>query len=188
MDVLRSLNNKNLLKGQFDLMKSAAANRKATQEAYDKILQAKQIFLPEDDASFLKNPADGEDIWSKLFPKYEAPEKPTLPPSSIRLPSTCLEKVKLLGFQELLYGEIFGWEHRQLGWRATTILTHDGKSSVNLDGFPVGDETLDYIGFIRCGGDSTDLTDDEKVKLRSIASEDKPAVGIVVSYPASQLI
>ena len=59
---------------------------------------------------------------------------------------------------------------------------------MNLDGFPVGDETLDYIGFIRCGGDSTDLTDDEKVKLRSIASEDKPAVGIVVSYPASQLI
>jgi hypothetical protein len=74
---LKSLNNKKLLKGQYDLMKSVAATRKATQEAYDQILKAKKVLVPEQDPQYMKNPSDGKDIWGTMFTPYEAPKKLT---------------------------------------------------------------------------------------------------------------
>ena len=81
------MNNKKLLKGQADLMKAAAANRKATQEAHDKILAAKKVFVPEENPAFQQKPSDGKDIWADMYTKYEEPPKSELPGSSVRLVS-----------------------------------------------------------------------------------------------------
>eukprot|EP00435_Cladocopium_sp_Y103_P050344 s918_g15.t1 len=184
LDILKSLNNKKLLKGQFDLMKSAEATRKATQEAYDKILKSNKVLVPEEDPQFMKNPTDGKDIWGTMFKKYEEPKKPDHPTSSIRVPASSLERAKLLGFEGSLQGELFGWRHQTLGWRVTSILTHHGNS--DLDFHQLAKEGLAYLGFIRCDPDSHELTESDKKKLGAIA-ENHPALAILVSYPVPDL-
>eukprot|EP00435_Cladocopium_sp_Y103_P057316 s12_g19.t1 len=125
LDLLKSLSNKKLLKGQAHVMKAVAANRKATQEAYDKILSSKKIFVPEENSAYQKNPSDGKDIWTDMFPKYEEPEKPKFPLSSIRVPQASLEKMKLMGFEAPpVVGELWGWQHKTLGWRVNLIVRY----------------------------------------------------------------
>ena len=110
-------------------MKAAAANRKATQEAHDKILAAKKVFVPEENPAFQQKPSDGKDIWADMFTKYEEPPKSELPGSSVRLPQVCLEKMKVIGFEaSQVVGELWGWQHKTLGWRVNLICTHDGSA------------------------------------------------------------
>ena len=53
LDVMTALSNKKLLKGQIDLLKTAAANRKATQEANEKIMHSSQTsVLSREQSSF----------------------------------------------------------------------------------------------------------------------------------------
>ena len=181
IDVLKALNNKNLLKGQIDVMKSAEASRKATQEAYEKIIAAKQVFVPEQDPAFVSKPSEGKDIWGDMFKKFEEPKKPDHPSATVRLPQVCLDKMKLLGFDAPTVGEMWGWQHPTLGWRVTTVYTHNGSSEYDFDDIPTGPHMLTRLGFIRCGGEP-ELTDDDKTKLRAIAVE-HPALAIVISYP-----
>ena len=183
--MLKSLNNKNLLKGQFDLLKKAASNRKATQEAYDKILHAKQVFVPEDNPTYVKNPSEGQDCWKAIFTKYEPPPKPDLPESSIRLPQSCVDKIKLMGYEAPVVGELFGWKHQLLGWRANMILTHP--RSENMDDIAPESDDFVHLGFIRAGFEQPELTECDKKRLRSIA-EKRPAIAVVISYPATSLI
>ena len=189
LDVLKSLSNKNLLKGQFDLMKSAAANRKATQEAYEKILNSKQVFVPEENETFVKDPSKGADCWGEMFKKYKPPEAPAFPESCIRIPSSCLEKMKLVGFEKPIVGELFGWNHQQLGWRVNLVLTHAGDSVAFEDVAEISSDPhcAAHLGFIRCGFEEPDLTHYDKTRLREI-SDKHPAIAVVVSYPATNLV
>lgn len=186
LDVLKSLNNKKLLRGQFDLLKSASANRKATQEVYEKILASKQVFVPEDNPAYIQKPTEGKDIFNDLFPKDQPKQEPDLPLSTVRVPHTCLDKMKLLGSEGPVIGELWGWQHKTLGWRATTIITHDGQE--DFSELPTASDMLTHLGFIRCGMGTGDpeLTPEDKVKMQSIAG-DQPVIAIVVSYPASCL-
>lgn len=183
------MNNKKLLKGQADLMKAAAANRKATQEAHDKILAAKKVFVPEENPAFQQKPSDGKDIWADMFTKYEEPPKSELPGSSVRLPQVCLEKMKVIGFEaSQVVGELWGWQHKTLGWRVNLICTHDGSAGKAFDDIPdQGPESLTHLGFIRCGMDGPELTEADKTKLRSMA-HGQPVIAVVVTYPAPQLV
>lgn len=171
-------------------MKTAAANRKATQEAYEKILNAKQVFVPEENPLLQRKASDGTDIWKTMFSKYEEPKKPDFPPASIGVPQVCVEKLKLLGFQQpVLFGELLGWRHETLGWRVNSIYTHNGDDDLVFDEiFPTvsGSDTFIRLGFVRCGGDGPDLTDLDKKKLRSMADK-HPVIAMIISYPASHL-
>lgn len=182
--MLKSLKNKNLLKGQFDTMKSAAANRKATQEAYQKIIESKQVFVPEQDPAFVNNASEGKDVLKSFFVPYEPPKKPAHPASSIKMPQSCLEKIKVGGFSTPLVGELYGWEHQTLGWRVNMVLTHQGDEDVQ--DLATGGGNLVHLGFVRCGG-NPELTDEDRAKLRSIAGH-HPAIAIVVSYSVPWLV
>lgn len=130
--MVTALNNKKLLKGQIDLLKTAAANRKATQEAYEKIIQAKQVFVPEDNPAFVKKPAEGKDIYSTMFEKHSEPTKPKFPESTIRIPQTCLDRVMVMGFKSPVIAELLGWQHNTLGWRVTDFITHSHTDDLGL--------------------------------------------------------
>ena len=184
IDLLKALHNKNLLKGQFDLMKTAAANRKASQDAYEKILAAKQVFVPEQDPNFQQKPCEGKDIWGNLFTKYEEPKKPAFPESTVRVHSNSIEKVTLDGYKAPLVGELWGWHHQQLGWRVTDIITHDG--SGDFSGM-AKDSSLVHLGFLRCAHGDSELSDDDKKEMQSIADK-QPVIAIVITYPASLLM
>ena len=184
IDLLKALNNKNLLKGHFDMMKTAAANRKGTQEAYEKILASKQVFVPEEDPNFQQKPCEGKDIWDNLFTRYEEPKKPAFPESTVHVPSNSIEKVKLDGYKAPQVGELWGWEHQQLGWRVTDIITHDGTGDFSD---MAGDSSLVHLGFIRCCHGESELNDDDKKKMQSIAGK-QPVIAIVITYPASLLM
>jgi hypothetical protein len=170
-------------------MKAAAANRKATQEAHDKILAAKKVFVPEENPAFQQKHSDGKDIWADMFTKYEEPPKSELPGSSVRLPQVCLEKMKVIGFEaSQVVGELWGWQHKTLGWRVNLICTHDGSAGKAFDDIPdQGPESLTHLGFIRCGMDGPELTEADKTKLRSMA-HGQPVIAVVVTYPAPQLV
>jgi hypothetical protein len=168
-------------------MKSVAATRKATQEAYDQILKAKKVLVPEQDPQYMKNPSDGKDIWGTMFTPYEAPKKPDHPTSTIRVPGSSLEKLKLLGFEAPIQGELFGWQHQTLGWRVTSILTHPThQDSCEQDFHALAKDGVTYLGFIRCDPDAHELTENDKKKLGAIADK-HPALAILVSYPVPDL-
>ena len=128
-DTLRSLEAKGILKGHFAAMKQAEANRKATQEAYDKILSAQKMFVPEKDKSFARDPSKGKDIWKDM---WKEPAKPVtvLPHSKLRISQNCFEKVKELGFHGGQQAEVLAWSHKTLGWRGVQLLTHSGEPKV----------------------------------------------------------
>ena len=187
--MVTALNNKKLLKGQIDLLRTAAANRKATQEAYEKIIQAKQVFVPEDNPAFVKKPAEGKDIYSTMFERHSEPTKPKFPESTIRIPQTCLDRVMVMGFKSPVIAELLGWQHNTLGWRVTDFITHSHTDDLGADFNEIlKGSGLTHLGFVRCGPNDPELTDDDKNKLKRISeNSSEAAMAIIVTYPASQL-
>ena len=59
------------LRGHISVIQKAEANRKASQDAYDKIIKADGLLQAEDDPVFQKQPADGEDLWHRFFTTFE---------------------------------------------------------------------------------------------------------------------
>ena len=189
LDVMTALSNKKLLKGQIDLLKTAAANRKATQEAYEKIIQAKQVFVPENNPAFMKKPAEGKDIYDTMFERYSEPPKPKFPESTIRVPQTCLDRLMVMGYESPVIAELLGWKHSTLGWRVTDFITHTGDIETDLNDI-LNASSLTHLGFIRCGPNDPELTDDAKNKLKRISENldsSAAAMAIIVTYPASHL-
>ena len=99
IDILRSLHNKNLLKGHYSTLKQAAANRKATQDAYETILHAKQVLTGEPCQTFKRCPGDGTDIYQAMWSKYKQPVR-KLPSSIVKIASNCLDRMREIGFKE----------------------------------------------------------------------------------------
>lgn len=185
VDILKALESKGLLKAHFATMRQAEANRKATQEAYEKIIAADKAFQPEDSKSFAKNPQEGKDIWANFFGQSQKKAEPSLPCSSIRFPKNSMDKLRELGYERELRGEILGWEHRTLGWRAVRVLTHTGidNAQEHLDKI-AADCKLTHLGFVRCvhTKEKPKLSDQDKTQLEALA-KNNTVLAIVASYP-----
>lgn len=183
VDILHSLDKKKLLQGHYSTLKQAAANRKATQDAYEKILNSKQVLKPEDSAAFQKDHADGKDIWADMWTKYVHPTA-TLPSSSVSLPRNCMDKMIECGFSEPIYGELLGWKHKQLGWRAVEISTHPGDCELHAAN-RAAELKLSHVGFIRCTAQlgEPNFTAEDKEKLKNIAGKTGVGLAVIVGYP-----
>lgn len=184
VDLLTSLDNKKLLKGHFSTMKEAAATRKATQEAYEKIMSSKQVFTPESSKAWQRTSSEGKDVWNSMFSKYAAKEA-TLPGAFVRLPQNSMDKLKELGFDHEIFGELFGWKHKSLGWRATNILTHTGDAEDIFSNETQAGMNLSHLGFIRCKpvDQPPDLLEDDKAKIVRHLEHQPKILVIIVTYP-----
>ena len=191
IDLLRSLDGKKLLAGHLDTMKQAAANRKATQEAYDKILNANKSFRPEESKAFQRHHKDGTDIWQSMWgPKESKDSKVEKPSSLVKLPKNSVDRMKELGAQNMVVGELLAWEHKTLGWRVATILTHAGdgdrEETKKLVDEAASTLKLAHIGFMRCDPrifEQPDLREADTANLKAILEKQPLALALVVTYP-----
>ena len=187
IDILRSLHNKNLLKGHYSTLKQAAANRKATQDAYETILHAKQVLTGEPCQTFKRCPGEGTDIYQAMWSKYKQPVK-KLPSSFVKIASNCLDRMREIGFKEPIYGELLAWQHQNLGWRIVEVLTHkgdaEGEAAAKKNAV---DRDLAHVGFIHCSSEQEPPTlskaDSEKLKAIVERFDRGVGVAVIVGYP-----
>eukprot|EP00438_Fugacium_kawagutii_P023228 Skav215522 [mRNA] locus=scaffold2213:106684:113665:- [translate_table: standard] len=91
IDIIKALHTKGLLKGHFDTLKKACANREATQKAFDSIINAKNVFTPESSSTWQYDPKKGTDTWASMFPKAKEVEE-ELPRSGPRSRERLMEE------------------------------------------------------------------------------------------------
>jgi hypothetical protein len=124
VDIVKALKHKDLLKGHFATLKPAAATREATQKAFDSIVHAKNVFVPESQKTFQYDPANGKDVWSNMFSKFEdVPDN--IPKSKVWLAQVSLQELTVQGFSSPVYADILCWRHKMLGYRGIQLLTHE---------------------------------------------------------------
>eukprot|EP00435_Cladocopium_sp_Y103_P075265 s374_g55.t1 len=187
VDIVKALKQKDLLKGHFATLKQAAATREATQKAFDSIVNAKNVFVPESEKTFQYDPATGKDVWSNMFSKFEdVPDD--LPKSKVWLAQVSLQELMVQGFSSPVYADVLAWKHRLLGYRGIQLVTHqEHETAMNEVQECATHRDLTYVGFIRCISSSTDqptLAPKDLEKLKHIASKNSGVgIAIIVTYP-----
>ena len=173
------------LRGHISVIQKAEANRKASQDAYDKIIKGDGLLQAEDDPVFQKQPADGEDFWHRFFTTFEE-KHPALRTGHVRVHKGSLEELLAQGSQQAMVAEMLGFKHKLLGWRVRRMLTH-----VNEDGaaeavaaFAQASGDLSHVGFIRMTGDESvpTMTEADKEKLNNLRKNVPEAIAVIVGY------
>ena len=180
VDIVKALKHKDLLKGHFATLKQAAATREATQKAFDSIIHAKNVFVPESQKTFQYDPAKGKDVWSNMFSKFEdVPDN--IPKSKVWLAQVSLQELTVQGFSSPVYADILGWKHKMLSYRGIQLLTHGEHETATEEVRECATgRKLTHVGFIRCISSSTDqptLAPKDLEKLKDCASKNS-GVGI----------
>ena len=187
VDIVKALKHKDLLKGHFATLKQAAATREATQKAFDSIIHAKNVFVPESQKTFQYDPAKGKDVWSNMFSKFEdVPDN--IPKSKVWLAQVSLQELTVQGFSSPVYADILGWKHKMLGYRGIQLLTHGEHETATEEVRECATgRKLTHVGFIRCISSSTDqptLAPKDLEKLKDCASKNSGVgIAIIVTYP-----
>ena len=187
VDIVKALKHKDLLKGHFATLKKASATREATQKAFDSIVHAKNAFVPESQKTFQYDPADGKDVWSNMFSKFEdVPDN--LPKSKVWLAQVSLQELTVEGLSSPVYADILAWKHKMLSYRGIQLLTHEeheyGRGS-GMRNWPRSDACgIHQVHlFFYSSTDQPTLAPKDVEKLKDIASKNSGVgIAIIVTY------
>ena len=183
--LVTSLQRQGRLRGHLAVIQAAEANRKATQDCFDRIMKGDGLLQPEDNPAFQQSPSKGKDVWSEFFAAY-AEKHPTLKFARVRVHKGTLEELLVKGSQKPMIAELLAWQRKTLGWRVTRILTHANEEGAQkaVRDFVQQSADLTHVGFIRLTADATTpvLTPDDIDKLKRIYKSTKEALVAVVGY------
>ena len=183
--LVQSLERRGRLRGHIAVIQAAEANRKASQDAFDKIMCGEGLLQAEDNPHFKQKSEEGKDVWGEFFTAFEE-KHPALRPSKVKLHKGSLEELLVQGSKKALVGELLARNHKSLGWRVTRILTHSNETGAAeaVSDYVKESGDLMHIGFVRMSGDDSlpALTHDDMGKLKKLYKANKEAVAAVVGY------
>lgn len=119
-DSIRSLAASKRLIGNLKLLRETAATRKATADAIAKITSENVTLPGEDSAVHKKHIEAGKPV--SLFETEKKTEKKALPPATIRLHKSMIERLSTAARSGKFEARLLGTLHQSLGWRPTLCI------------------------------------------------------------------
>ncbi|CAL1150273.1 unnamed protein product [Cladocopium goreaui] len=164
-DSLNALMKQGRLAGNLSALRQAAATRKATAAAINKIMEENISLEPESRDAYKREVKEGKDVFDKIFKKSSG--------SGLRRASVHLFKASSDQLQEcagkgVVNGVLCGSWHASLGWRPTTIIVFgSGFDKDSADAF-VAKSGLTKLGVISCS-DSPKPSEGDFAKFAQVA-------------------